>query len=121
MPEISVDQVITLHAAIIAKEGGDRRILSEGNLYQMVFRANLIPDTLSRAAFILYSLAAYPAFREGNKPVAWELAIQVLADGGYSIDPSDSAHLDRMVEGILSFTTEIEDIEAWMSAHARKR
>jgi prophage maintenance system killer protein len=120
MQDIRVDQVIAVHAAIIEREGGDNRLLSEGNLHQMVFRANLIHDAVPRAAFVLYSTVAYPAFREGNSRLARKLATQILADGGYGIDPADEEQIDRLEEGILSFTTELQDIGDWLTRHARK-
>jgi prophage maintenance system killer protein len=121
MQDLLVDQIITIHEAIIARDGGDGRLLSEGNLYQVVFQANLMADTIPRAAFTLYYFAAYPAFREGNRRVARELAAQILASGGYDIDPADETQIDQMWEGVLSFTTELQDIETWLTTHARKQ
>ena len=61
------------------------RIISEANLHQMVFRANLIPECVPRAAFIFYSLCAFPAFREGNFRTALAVTERVLETGGYRI------------------------------------
>jgi prophage maintenance system killer protein len=121
MQDLLIEQIIALHGVIIARDGGDGRLLSEGNLHQMVFRANLMPDTLQRAAFVFFFLIAYPAFREGNKRAARELAARILTEGGYSISPAEEMQLKQMIESILSFTTELQDIEVWFSAHARKR
>lgn len=120
MQDLAVDQIITLHSAIIARDGGDGRLLSEGNLHQFVFRANLIPDPVQRAAFVFYALIAYPSFRDGNEAVARELAARILEGGGYHGDLDDNNGLARLGEGILAFTVESEDAEAWFQAHARK-
>jgi hypothetical protein len=121
MQDLAVDPVITLHGAIIARDGGDGRHLSEGNLHQLVFRANLIPEPIPRAAFVFYALIAYPAFREGNEAVARELAAQILEGGGYRWDTDDNGELAMLGEGILAFTVELEDAGAWFQAHARKQ
>jgi hypothetical protein len=121
MQDLQVDQIIALHTAIIARDGGDNRIISEGNLYQLVFQANLIPETIPRAAAVFYSVIAYPAFREGNVRTAHELAARILAEGGYCIDNVHKPAIRHLADGILAFTTEPEDIEAWFVAHAQKQ
>jgi hypothetical protein len=120
MKDLFVDQIIALHASIIARDGGDDRLLSEGNLHQLVFRANLIHDTIPRAAFAMYSLVAYPAFRAGNERVAQKMAIWILADGRYTMDAADETYLCRLGEGVLAFTTELQDIEDWLKSHTRE-
>ena len=120
MQDLSVDQVIALHAAIIARDGGDGRIISEANLHELVFRANLTPDPVDRAALALWSLVAYPAFREGNCRTAQKLAIGILAQEGYRIAGEDAAELEHLVRGIATFVTEPEDITAWLKTHAGK-
>jgi hypothetical protein len=121
MQDLSVDRIIATHGRIIARDGGDGRLLSEGNLHQLTFRANLIPSEVPRAAFAFYSLIAYPAFREGNEKTAQELAAGILIDGGYSIDPTDEEALVRLGKDILGFTAELEDAEAWYRSHTKKR
>ena len=120
MPELQVDQIVTRHENIIRKTGGDTRILSEANLHQLVFQANLIADMIPRAAFIFYTLIAYPAFREGNTDLAGEMVRQILSEGGYCVDSEYDTDLCHMAEGIHSFITEPEDIEEWLRNRCRK-
>jgi hypothetical protein len=120
MQDLAVDQIINLHDAIIARDGGDGRLLSEGNLHQLVFRANLIPDPVQCAAFAFYSLIAYPAFLEGNETLALEIASRIIMEGGYRWDPVDDGALGQIAEGITAFFVELEDTSAWFQAHARK-
>jgi len=120
MEDLTVEQVEKIHTRITAEEKGDSRVLSEANLLQMVFRANLIPGCVPRAAFIFYSLCAYPAFREGNERTALELTTQILGTGGYEIDPAGQMQLEQLSEGILDFTIDLPDIEVWLADHARK-
>ena len=80
----------------------------------MVFRANLIPECVPRAAFVFYFLCAYPVFREGNAETALAVTERVLSSGGYRI-AGDKDELRVLAEGILAFMTEPEEIEHWFS------
>jgi prophage maintenance system killer protein len=111
--DLTVSQIVAIHDEILADSGGDCRVLSEANLHQLVFRANLIPECVPRAAFVFYSLCAYPAFREGISGTALAVTEQVLSTGGYRI-PEKKAGLMALAEGILAFTTEPEEIEQWL-------
>ena len=113
MQDLTVEQVKAIHNRVMVEEKGDCRVLSEANLHQMVFHANLIPDCVPRAAFIFYSLCAYPAFREGNSAAVLAATEQVLATGGYRIT-GEMAGIMVLAEGILAFTTEPEEIEQWL-------
>ncbi|NMB78886.1 MAG: hypothetical protein GYA23_07295 [Methanomicrobiales archaeon] len=120
MQDLSVDRIIALHDTIIRRDGGDRRVLTEANLHQVVFQANLFSEVIPRAAFCFYALIAYPAFRQGNCRTAKALAEDVLSDNGYSFDSTGSEALTSLARGILDFSVEPEEIEAWMAAHAEK-
>lgn len=113
MEDLTVELLEKIHAGLVAEEGGDCRVLSEANLHQLVFRANLITECVPRAAFVFYSLCAYPAFCGGNAQIALLLTEQVLASGGYRIT-GENAGIMALVQGILEFTTEPEDIEEWL-------
>jgi prophage maintenance system killer protein len=119
MEDLSVEEIEAVHHRIMMAERGDCRILSEANLHQMVFRANLIPDCVPRAAFIFYSLCAYPAFREGNTETALAMTEQVLKSGGYRIT-GEKTRIVALTEGILAFTTEPEEIEQWFCDNVRE-
>jgi len=113
MEDLTVEQVEIIHTGIMMEETGDCRVLSEANLHQMVFRANLIPGCLPRAAFIFYFLCAYPAFREGNSGTALAVTEQVLASEGYRITGT-KAGIRALAAGIDAFITEPEEVEQWL-------
>jgi hypothetical protein len=119
MEDLSVEGIIMTHDRIVADKGGDCRILSEANLLQLVFRANLIPELVPRAAFIFYSLCAFPAFREENIGTALAVTEQVLTSGGYQI-AGEKLRIMPLAEGILVFTIEPEDMELWLSNNLQK-
>ena len=111
MEDLTVEQVEEFHNRIVG--AGDTRVISEANLHQMVFRANLIPEVVPRGAFIFYSLCAYPAFRQGNFRTALAMTERVLENEGYRIT-GDKAEIIALAEGIRGFTTEPEEIEQWL-------
>lgn len=118
--DLTADRIIAVHADIIARNGGDGRIASEANLLQVVFQANLIGMVVSRAAYVFFALVAYPVFREGNAKTAEDIALLILAEESYGIGADDQDSLGRLAEGILAFTAEPEDVEAWFAIHAKR-
>ena len=119
MEDLTVDQVVAVHDRIIEEEKGDCRILSEANLHQLVFRANLISGCVPRAAFVFFSLCADPVFREENSRTALDLTERVLSSGGYRIH-GDKAGIMALAEGILAFSTDPDEIEQWLRDNVRE-
>jgi prophage maintenance system killer protein len=119
MENLTVGQVEAIHTGIMAEETGDCRILSEANLHQLVFHANLIPECVPRAAFIFYYLCAYPAFREGNIRTALAVTEHALASGGYRLT-GEKAGIMAFAGGILAFTIEPEEIEQWLGDNIKR-
>jgi prophage maintenance system killer protein len=119
MEDLTVEQVEAIHSRILEERKGDTRIISDANLHQMVFQANLIREVVARGAFIFYSLCAYPAFRQGNFRTALAVTERVLETEGYRIT-GDKAGIIALAEGIRGFTTEPEEIEQWFCNNIRK-
>ncbi|MFA4861750.1 Fic family protein [Methanoregula sp.] len=113
MHDLTVEQLLAIHAGIMTRDGGDARVLSEGNLHQMVFQANLLTEPLARAASAMYFLCAYPAFREGNKRTAQAVAGVILAEEGLAL-PTDDPRGIALLQGVMDFTVETEDIEHYI-------
>jgi hypothetical protein len=118
MEDLTVEQVAAVHRNLMEEEKGDCRVISEANLLQMVFRANLIGEVIPRAAFVFYSLCAYPPFCEGNEQTAVLMTGQILTDGGYRII-GNIADLGALARGIREFSAEPEDIERWLETNTR--
>lgn len=113
MEDLTIEQVEAIHTRVMGEIKGDCRVLSEANLHQLVFHANLIPDYIPRAAFVFYFLCAFPAFREGNSGTALAVTEQVLLSGGYRIS-GDKAGIMALAAGIVAFTREPQEIEQWL-------
>ena len=110
MRDVSLELITSLHGKVLAGTQADLRIISEGNLHQLVFQANLTDDPFSRAAIAFWSLCAYPAFREGNRRTAYRLAEEILLSGGCTVDLPCS-EIRALINGIDAFTVETEDVE----------
>lgn len=111
MQDLSLEYIIALQKKVLSHdEQADLRIISEGNLHQLVFRATMTDDPFSRAAFAFWSLCAYPAFREGNRRTAYRLAEEILVSAGCRVDLS-CPDVRALVQGIDTFTVEPEDVE----------
>ena len=118
MDDLTVEQVMAFHTQVMKTDGGDDRLLSEANLYQMVFLANRIDDMYKRAALVFFSLVAYPAFREGNSRTARLVAERILSDNGYTLEDGDDG-MTALVQGIALFTVEQADVVEWLRSHAQ--
>jgi len=119
MNDLTIEQVIAFHDRVMQTDGGDDRLFSEANLNQMVFLANRTDDVHHRSATVLFTLVAYPAFREGNSRTARLVADMILNDNGYMLEDSDEG-MTSLVQGIALFTVEQADIEDFLRSHARK-
>jgi death-on-curing family protein len=120
MNDLTVEQIITIHKGIMTSDGDDALILSEANLHQLVFRANLIPQQFKRAAFVLYSIAAYPPFCDGNKRTARIIAGQILLEEGCHFIPEEDNRIFVLLHGVAAYEVEPEDIEDWLHKHTKK-
>ena len=117
MHDLTVEQVLAIHTGIMARDGGDARVLSEGNLHQMVFQANLLTEPVVRAASAMYFLCAYPTFRDGNKRTAHAVADLILAEEGLIL-PADDPHGFALMQGVMDFSVETEQIEHYLRTAA---
>ncbi|PKG32942.1 MAG: hypothetical protein CW742_05490 [Methanoregula sp.] len=110
MQDVSLELIVNIHRNVLADSQADLRIVSEGNLHQLVFQANLTDNPFSRAALVFWSLCAYPAFREGNRRTAHRLAEKILDSAGCRVD-LPCPDVRALVQGIDAFTVEPEDVE----------
>jgi prophage maintenance system killer protein len=119
MQGITLETITAMHDRVLAADGGDRRIVSEGNLHQIVFQANLAVHQVPRAARVFWSLCAYPPFREGNRRTAHRLAEGILShEGSPVVLPCEEIH--ALIRGIDAFTIEIDDVERAFGHYAGK-
>jgi death on curing protein len=92
MKYLTAEQVLFIHARLIAETGGDHGVLALSLLQSAVARPqapfdgqDLYPDLFSKAASLMESLIANHAFVEGNKRTAITAAGLFLHLNGYRL------------------------------------
>ncbi len=125
MMYLTVEQVLFVHARLIAETGGEHGIIDLGLLQSAVARPqatfdtqDLYPDLFSKAAALLESLIGNHAFVDGNKRTAITAAGLFLRLNGYRLTASNqeleeftlrcAQHLVSLDQMILWFESQSE-------------
>lgn len=116
MPAITVEDIIKAHDLVTKETADDTRMISEAGLHEMVFLACRIEDPHRQAACILFSVCAYPPFRDGNKRTAIMIADDILSAAGLCRKAGDG-EIFELMRGVAAFTVEQDDIETWLREH----
>jgi len=116
MPAITVEDIIKVHDLVTEGTADDTRLTSEAGLHEIVFLASRIEDPHLQAACIIFSICAYPPFRDGNKRTAIRIADDILSAAGLCRKAGDDEIFDLM-RGVAAFTVEQDDIKTWLREH----
>jgi death-on-curing protein len=119
---LTLDEVLALHAALIARHGGAQGVRDMGLVESALARARSgYYESLSeQAAALLQSFAMNHAFVDGNKRVAWASSMVFLRMNGYRVRVSaDDAEL-FLIDQVIMGRVEIAPIAQWFerSMHA---
>jgi len=112
----TVDEVIAVHARLIAKFGGLLGIGDRGALESALARprSGYYTDIIQEAAALWESLSQNHAFVDGNKRVAVTTMAAFLRVNGYRLEFDDPEAFSFLVslyeEGMLRF----EELEIWL-------
>jgi death-on-curing protein len=97
MRYLTVEQVLFLHARLIAETGGSHGIRDIGLLESAIARPqatfeakDLYPDVFSKAAALLHSLISNHPFVDGNKRVGIGAAALFLRANGFVLAATNS-------------------------------
>lgn len=123
---IGMDQAERVHAILLEAFGGAAGLRDRGGLeaclarpYQTFGGEDLLPSAAAKAAAILEGVIIRHPWLDGNKRTGYVLMELVLEEeGGLQIDASEDekyAMTIRVAEGKSS----VEEIQAWIEAHAR--
>ncbi len=125
MKYLTAEQVLFIHARLIAETGGEHGVLNLGLLLSAVARPqatfdgqDLYPGLFSKAAALLESLIGNHAFVDGNKRTAITSAGIFLRINGYRLTASNqeledftfqcAQHLVSLDQMILWFESQSE-------------
>ncbi len=124
MRYLTPEQVLFIHARLVAETGGEHGIRDLGLLSsavsrpQAVFDGNeLYPDIFHKAAALLESLVNNHPFVDGNKRTGITAAAMFLQINSYSLTASNQ-ELESFVLSIASGKQTIDSIMEWLKTHS---
>lgn len=125
MKYLAAEQVLFIHARLIAETGGAHGVRDLGLLLAAIARPqatfdgqDLYPDVFSKAGALLESLIGNHAFVDGNKRTAITSAGLFLRMNGYGLTASNQELEDftlQCAHGLVS----LKQIMIWLKSHSR--
>jgi len=123
---LTAEQVLFIHARLIAETGGEGGVLDLGLLLSAVARPQatfdkqeLYPDLYSKAAALLESLIGNHAFVDGNKRTAITSAGLFLHINGYHLKASNQ-ELESFTLQCAQHRISFDQMELWLKEHSIK-
>lgn len=121
---LSPQQVLFIHARLLAETGGEPGLFNLGLLESAVARpqatfdgVDLYPNLFDKATALMESLALNHPFMDGNKRVAITAAALFLRRNGYQLI-ADNAELERFTMEVVMGQVPLAEIAAWFRAHS---
>ena len=125
MRYLTPEQVLFIHARLIAETGGESGIRDLGLLQSAVARPQatfdgdeLYSDIYHEASALLESLINNHPFVDGNKRTGITASAMFLQINGYSLIASNQ-ELESFVLAVASGEQTIESIAAWLQSHCK--
>jgi death on curing protein len=122
---LTAEQILFLHARLVAEIGGSHGVRDLGLLLSDVGRPqtsfdnqDMYPDLFMKAAALMDSLISNHPFVDGNKRTGIAAAALFLDANGYRLQLSNMELEKFTLEAARSGHT-IEDIAAWLQINAR--
>ena len=118
----NVDEVIAVHARLIAKFGGSLGIRDHGGLESALARpqTGYYDDLIQEAAALWESLSQNHPFVDGNKRVAVTVTAAFLKLNGYRLEFDDLAAFSFLIGLYESGTLRFKELETWLRQHAAR-
>ena len=122
---VTVEDVIEMHAAVIAESGGGEGVLDLGRIESAVAQPqltfggeDLYPSVAAKVAALGYSLALNHGFVDGNKRIA-HLAIEMfLALNGWEL-VDDVDEQEAVILQLAAGTLTRIEFTTWIAKHIR--
>jgi death-on-curing protein len=122
---LTAEQILFLHARLVAETGGSHGVRDLNSLLSAVGRPqasfddeDLYPDLFGKAAALMDSLINNHPFIDGNKRTGIAAAALFLHANGFRLQVSNPALEEFTLEVAQSQRT-IEAIAAWLKTNAR--
>jgi len=124
MKEITIHQVLFLHARLIAETGGSHGVRDLGLLAAALDRPwttfddqELYPEIFDKAAAMMESITRNHPFLDGNKRTAIGSAALFLRQNGYRLTVSNSA-LESFTMKVATTHMRLATISRWFREHS---
>jgi death on curing protein len=118
----TIDDVIAVHAQLIAKFGGSLGIRDRGALESALARpqSGYYTDIIQEAAALWESLSQNHPFVDGNKRVAVTVTAAFLKVNGYLLEFDDLEAFSFLIGLYESGTMQFVKLEKWLRVHAKR-
>ena len=121
---LTAQQILFIHARLIAATGGEHGVRDVGLLESAAARpqaifdgADLYPDLFLKTAALMTSLAQNHPFVDGNKRTAITAAALFLRRNGRILSPSN-AELERFTFWVVGERPSLAAIADWFQLHS---
>lgn len=121
---LTAQQLLFIHARLIATTGGEHGVRDLGLLQSAVARpqatfdgADLYPDLYAKAAALMESLAQNHPFVDGNKRTAITATALFLVRNGRSLQTTN-AELERFTFHVINHHPPLEELATWFEANS---
>ena len=116
----TVDEVIAVHARLIARFGGSLGVRDRGALESALARpqSGYYDDLIQEAAALWESLSQNHPFVDGNKRVAVTVTAAFLRVNGYRLEFDDLETFSFLVGLYETGTLRFKELEVWLRQHA---
>ena len=113
---LSVDEVLEIHRALIARFGGANGVRDKGLLESALYRpqSGYYEDLVEMAAAMFESLINNHPFIDGNKRVAFFSTDVFLRLNGYKILVDSKSAYDFLMELFASNSCDLEHLGPWI-------
>lgn len=120
---ILIEDVLFYHSIMIEQHGGSHGVRDTGALESAIARPfmtfdgdDLYATPLEKASAIIESVAKNHPFVDGNKRIAFYLAIRLLNDNNIDINAPENDIYDFVIN-VASGQYSYDDIVAWLKAN----
>lgn len=116
----TVDEVIAVHARLIAKFGGSLGIRDRGGLESALARppSGYYTDIVQEGAALWESLSQNHPFVDGNKRVAVTVTAAFLQVNGYRLTFNDNQAFSFVIGLYETRSLRFKELDAWLREHA---
>jgi death-on-curing protein len=118
---LTLEEVLALHAALIARHGGAPGVRDNGLVESALARARsgYYGSLSEQAAALLQSFAMNHAFVDGNTRVAWASSLVFLRMNGYRVRVSADEAERFLIEQVIVGHAELPAIAGWLEKYMR--